>query len=1240
MQSISSLKDLANPDLLPDLLGSGVQYTLQAQGGSKTLVLRATGPVQGGGSLRVAVTDCSGVDLSGVSALAQLVTGVDFGVIPAQIPLSSLLGLQSLTVVVDTRLAQVASLVVEVQSTSPWTLIPGTFALNALDISYTLAYPYGSSPTLSCYLLGKLNLNGILLDVILMLPSLELHCELEDGSVVDLKPLLDQLVPGLGLPGDWTITRLILGLDPRSLGWSFQCDVQQNWQLIPGVTLNDLGMNMAGTGSSPGSGGIDANFTLAGVQLFGSAQHPQNATGWLFSGGTRGDQQLPVGKLITELTSTFGVQVPNFVNSLVLTNLQATADTSDDTFSLTTTWDTLGQIDFDSYSNQTTFGKTGITSYTSPSGTSTNVKQLVASVSTSLANVVPDGLSVSLVDAAFADVSPQGSGKMLFEVDLNSGIDLSELPLIGQYFPSGETIKLTYGVSIASAAFDQGEVNALVPLFQQQGVKLLPQAIDSGLTFRGTITIGDTVQQVDLPVKMDDNGNVVPSTDTKSAIVASSGGSSGATWYSVQKSIGPVHIEKVGMQYQDDQLWFLVNASLSIAGLSAALDGLGVSSPLTKLDPTFHLEGLSLDYKNDCLEIGGSLLHTQVTENNHTFDEYDGEAVVEVQVEDNALGLHAIGSYAEIDGNPSLFLYAVLDIPIGGPPFLSVEAVSAGFGWNRTLIVPPIDGVATFPLVAEAISGDLPDISNTANQAEILQNELLKIDSYIPPLIGAGFIAVGVKFSSFKMVDCFALLSVDLGSRFEVDLLGVADLCIPHGEEVKSPLAELRMLLEASFIPSDGFFGVIAELDPASYIFGKGCHLTGGFAFYAWYSGAHAGDFVITLGGYHPRFNVPSHYPTVPRLGINWQIDGDTFLKGSSYFALCAHAMMAGGSAEIHYKAGSLYCDFSASCDFLISWQPYYYDLEVRVEIRAGVGFVGPVDLGVDVHIWGPDFGGHAKFKIVFVGVTVSFGDQSSRYPLAIDWSTFQDQYMPADSDVVSIAVSSGLERQLTQGSDTLYVVNPKEFALDTGSFVPIKQGLRGSSGDTALPTEGACQDFGIYAMAVHADDLQSTHRITITYGDEDVPVESHFAFTPSTQKAPSSLWGVATTVSGHSDRIQPPGVNDPQFVVDGATGADPLSGYRITPADPPKAGVTAGIDNEALQYDTMCVNGAYAWTPVPAFQANSENDSQRRDTLRNTVGKNDKRSQMLAALGFGADDIRLDANAVADSFIIAPQVH
>ena len=67
------------------------------------------------------------------------------------------------------------------------------------------------------------------------------------------------------------------------------------------------------------------------------------------------------------------------------------------------------------------------------------------------------------------------------------------------------------------------------------------------------------------------------------------------------------------------------------------------------------------------------------------------------------------------------------------------------------------------------------------------------------------------------------------------------------------------MALRTVVSPSVGEFsarGAARARD--SYMLDPDCRLTGGFAFCVWFEPHDdAGDFVVTLGGYHPAFTVP-----------------------------------------------------------------------------------------------------------------------------------------------------------------------------------------------------------------------------------------------------------------------------------------------------------------------------------------------------------------------------------------------
>ncbi|HRT71604.1 MAG TPA: hypothetical protein P5308_09605, partial [Syntrophales bacterium] len=76
---------------------------------------------------------------------------------------------------------------------------------------------------------------------------------------------------------------------------------------------------------------------------------------------------------------------------------------------------------------------------------------------------------------------------------------------------------------------------------------------------------------------------------------------------------------------------------------------------------------------------------------------------------------------------------------------------------------------------------------------------------YVSPALGEYFLAVGVKFNSFRVLDAFALLVLRLNTNsmhFFIDLLGVATLKVPS--ESPEILAFIRLNIRASIDPQAG----------------------------------------------------------------------------------------------------------------------------------------------------------------------------------------------------------------------------------------------------------------------------------------------------------------------------------------------------------------------------------------------------------------------------------------------------
>jgi len=890
--------------------------------------------------------------------------------------------------------------------------------------------------------------------------------------------------------------------------------------------------------------------------------------------------------------------------------------------------------------------------------------------------------SVNYGELVFASQSSAGGRQYVFALEVPADIELSNLPVVGDKLPANIGIS-DLQLVIASTEFSESDVSAVNALLktnssagpsgESANISLSPQTLAAGPTLAATlhvlteqqpliISLTNTSDSAESPpadatATSDSDADPAPppadatatsDSDSDPAPAPAPSYQSNVKWFTVGKSFGPVSLRRMGVQYQESILSFVFDAAISAGGLTLTLEALSIGSQLTKFTPQFSLHGLGIDYSAGGVEISGAFLRVHIEKDGLEYDEYDGGAIIKT----SELSLSALGSYAKPENYESLFIYGVLNYPFGGPPFFFVTGLAAGFGYNRAFIVPPIDDVAKFPLIQEAVGG-----SGSPND---LMTELETLRDYIPATLGDTFLAVGVKFTSFKMIDSFALLAFVFGTQFEIDVLGLSTLIVPTPEEGKSvtPLAEVQMALRATFIPEQGFLGVSAQLTSASHVFSKDCHLTGGFAFYSWFSGEHAGDFVQTLGGYHPSFNVPAHYPQVPRLALNWQIDDHVSIKGDLYYALTASTLMAGGSLQATWSAGDLKAWFNAGADFLIAWKPYHYDAKIYIDMGVSYtfSFFGShtinVDVGADLHIWGPEFSGTAHIHLWIVSFTVSFGAGSSQTPQPIDWPTFSQSFLPAASDVCSIAVKSGLIKKVGTDANDLGMINPKDIVLTTYSVVPSTGAKIGAaeavnrlyytakgSDAVLLPFPDKPQDSspsavaheiglpGVGSMAIQPAELTSTHFVTITYTDEKTNVSRNvesefFKFVPILKNVPVGLWGESLA----------PSLNGPGFV------AQALTGFEISPKAPPAPGATRTIPRTKLQYeDPDVVSDAFTPQVAAPLTFDRGDDDDRRKTIDAEIGQNAARAQVIAALGITAE-ISLSAT-VADEFLISPQI-
>ncbi|WP_300007696.1 DUF6603 domain-containing protein [Pseudonocardia sp.] len=770
-------------------------------------------------------------------------------------------------------------------------------------------------------------------------------------------------------------------------------------------------------------------------------------------------------------------------------------------------------------------------------------------------------IPVALSDALLA----RTGGATLALVDMGAGFDLSRLPLVGKMF-AGTDVALDLRLVVASGDWDAAAVravNAALPAgygpLDEPATALPPVGLVVALTL-GTETV-----HLDLGVELDHTALPTPAgpapagpapAATRGAPPVTHAGSGGeVSWYPVQRAFGPVHLRRVGARFDPGtrSIELLLDADLGLAGLTLSLDGLSVATPLTSFEPTFGLRGLGLDVRTGAFELGGTFLRLGA-------EEFAGAALLRTET----LSLSAIGAYGVVDGHPSLFVYAVLDYPLGGPSFFFVTGLAAGLGYHRRLVLPTVDRIAEFPLVAQAGAGAgaaLPEASE-------LMATLESFEEFLPPAVGEMFAAAGIRFTSFSLIDSFALLTVSLGERLRIDLLGTSTLVAPTpvpGSPV-DPVAEIHLGYHARFLPDEGFLGVDARLTSASYVLSRSCHLTGGAAFHSWFAGPHAGDFVVTLGGYHPAFRVPAHYPRVPRPTLSWQVSDEIAIKGDLYYALTGHAIMAGGHFDASYTSGAVEAWFRMGADFLASWQPFAYDARAYVDVGARWHAI-EVEVGVDVHVWGPEFAGVAEVDLTLTSFTVHFGDTRPPATAPVSWDGFRAAALPASTAIVGVSCGSGLVRPTGPGTgfDAEWVVSAHDLVMVVATQVPAT-GYR-FNGSAATTVPGATHAIGIAPMGVAVGGLDAPLTVTVQRTADGTAQD--MVLTPVRKAVPAALWGEPSGAR--------PAVNGSAHV------PDTLAGFELRPPRRAAPGSSTPVRRDAMAYDDIPARVAGpGWTPEP----------------------------------------------------------
>ncbi|HEV2789967.1 MAG TPA: DUF6603 domain-containing protein, partial [Solirubrobacterales bacterium] len=863
-----------------------------------------------------------------------------------------------------------------------------------------------------------------------------------------------------------------------------------------------------------------------------------------------------------------------------------------------------------------------------------------------------DAESANWGTAAFAGLKGEKDWLYFGGVKIDKAIDLTDLPLIGKALGTLSTLSIDEIEAIVSSPLDKKEAERIEkqlrpedpqPVADKSGVLLSMDFDVGGHKFPLELNIGGKEEEKE---KEEEKKQPVLVADSIVGAGAGAGAGSddGTYWLNVQKTLGPVSFQKVGVRYEEERLWILMNASLSGGGLTIEMIGLGVGSRLSTFDPEFTIEGLGITFVQGPVELSGALVGT--------LDPVDFAGALRLKVEPLQVG--ALGAYKEVEGHPSLFLYAVLDYPIGGPAFFFVTGLAAGFGYNRKLLVPPVDGVATFPFVEWAAGeGNAPATGAGVDAGTEVAKVVTEMETsgVVAPSVGDYWGAIGVRFTSFEVVDGFALLTLVFGTRFEVALLGLATVAVPSPE---APVAQAQLALKASFVPETGLLGVGGQLTPKSYVLSPEAHLTGGFAFYSWVSGENAGDFVLTLGGYSPKYEPPAHYPKVPRLGLDWKVTDELTIKGDLYFALTSSAVMAGGGMSAVWQSGGIRAWFEVEADFLLVFQPFHYYLSAGIHLGASfkidllfTSITVSIHLGVGLEIWGPEFAGKATIDLSIISFTIEFGGGSPDTNTTIEWDEFVEKMLPSGPSpaaaksgltaaadpppaVLQLRVGDGMVKELTEAPGELnWIVNGAKLRLETQSTIPIKTWAFGERIELVEGETKPNLDVGVGPTGTSVEEFESKCEIAIASTEDSV-----FGAKWVLGNVPKALWE-PREFDQHGVPVGVDPVND-------TTIENALVGFALEGKVPPPDH-TLPIPLEYLQYTIDPNIQHFKWSDAPAPTADPFGDETVWETI-DDAGATASRNSLVGAIKAEGLPVpgEVDVSELADEAtydLIAPPV-
>jgi len=201
-------------------------------------------------------------------------------------------------------------------------------------------------------------------------------------------------------------------------------------------------------------------------------------------------------------------------------------------------------------------------------------------------------------------------------------------------------------------------------------------------------------------------------------------------------------------------------------------------------------------------------------------------------------------------------------------------------------------------------------------------------------------------------------------------------------------------------------------------------------------------NFVLSVGGFHPRFTPPPlPFPSPVRVSIDIIHTSVALIRVSGYFAVTSNTAQFGAKAELKFDVGVASVEGYIAFDALFQFSPFWFIVEISASVSLKVFGMGLFSIHLQFSLEGPTpwrAKGSGEISFLFFSVSADFD---------ITWGDSQDTSLPS-ADVLPLVAA-----ELTK-DDAWKALAP----AGTNLLVTLRSAIADAPGDLVLHPVGSLQ--------------------------------------------------------------------------------------------------------------------------------------------------------------------------------------